>query len=377
MKWSWRVLTVAGIGVYIHVTFLLLLIWAGWYGYSPRQSWWDAAGQIGFVLALFGIVVLHELGHALTARRFGIGTKDITLLPIGGVARLERMPEDPKQELLVALAGPAVNVILAALLFVGLAVAGQFSDPEWMLHSSGNFFVRLMAVNVLLAVFNMLPAFPMDGGRVLRALLAFRLSYARATRIAARIGQGMAVLFGFAGLLGPNPFLVLIAAFVWIAAGQEASQVQMKSALNGIRVDEVMITEFRTLNPEDTLTRAVEFLLAGYQADFPVLDDGRVVGLLSRRALVDGLARLGRDMPVADAMRKDFPTVTPDELAETVLVRLQQHLSDYSLPVIEDGRLLGILTRENLGEYLMVQSALENEPNARPIGLHVSERHAT
>ncbi|MGN6644118.1 MAG: site-2 protease family protein, partial [Verrucomicrobiota bacterium] len=205
MKWSWRVLTVAGIGVYIHVTFLLLLIWAGWYGYSPRQSWWDAAGQIGFVLALFGIVVLHELGHALTARRFGIGTKDITLLPIGGVARLERMPEDPKQELLVALAGPAVNVILAALLFVGLAVAGQFSDPEWMLHSSGNFFVRLMAVNVLLAVFNMLPAFPMDGGRVLRALLAFRLSYARATRIAARIGQGMAVLFGFAGLLGPNP----------------------------------------------------------------------------------------------------------------------------------------------------------------------------
>ncbi|MBC8096293.1 MAG: site-2 protease family protein [Akkermansiaceae bacterium] len=376
MKWSWRLFKVAGIGIYVHATFFLLLIWAGGRAFAARHRWEDVLGDIGFIFALFFIVVLHELGHALMARRFGIGTKDITLLPIGGVARLERMPEDPKQELAVALAGPAVNVVLAVLLFAGLFVTAQLSSLNQMLENGGGFFARLLIVNIFLAVFNLLPAFPMDGGRVLRALLAIRMNYSRATRIAANVGQGMALLLAMLGLGilelfglpgSVNPFLVLIAVFVWVGAGQEASMVEMKSALNGARVYDVMITKFRTVAPEDTLGRAVEYLLAGYQQDFPVLSEGRLAGMLTRSALINGLARLGGNMPVADAMEKEFLIANPNELAETAFLRLQSTPSR-CMPVVESEELLGILTGENVGEFLMVQAALHNETGARRPG---------
>ena len=233
MKWSWKIGEVAGIGIYVHATFMILLGWVGLVHYLPDDSFVDAVTGLVFIVALFSIVVLHELGHSLTAKHFGIRTRDITLLPIGGVARLERMPKEPKQELLIALAGPAVNVVLAALLAVvvmAMMVADGLSDVALVVRQ---FLAQLMWVNIALAVFNLLPAFPMDGGRVLRALLAMRLDYVHATEIAARIGQGMALLFGLVGLLF-NPFLIFIALFVWTTASQEASMVKAKSALGGI-----------------------------------------------------------------------------------------------------------------------------------------------
>jgi Zn-dependent protease/predicted transcriptional regulator len=376
MRWSWRLLNVAGIGIYVHVTFFVLLIWIGWSGFSARHRWEDALSGIAFILTLFVMVVLHELGHALTAKRFGIRTRDITLLPIGGVARLERMPEDPKQELAVALAGPAVNVVLACLLFAVLAVTGYLSPLETLLKGGGNFLSNLMFVNVMLAVFNLLPAFPMDGGRVLRALLAIRMSYPRATAIAANIGQGMAILFGLVGLFVPYPVLILIAVFVWMGASTEASMVQMKSALNGIPASRVMITDFKTLAPEDTLSRAAEYLLAGYQQDFPVMSDNQLVGVLTRPALVNGLTRLGANMPAADAMEKEFVTAHPDEPAEMVFHRLQTSPSR-SVLILQNGQLLGIVTAENVGEYLMVQAALHGELRTPPrLGGRLTERHA-
>lgn len=373
MRWSWRFATVAGIGVYVHVTFFLLLLWVGWSFFMMRQRWEDALAGLAFILMLFVIVVLHELGHALTARRFGIRTRDITLLPIGGVARLERMPEDPKQELLVALAGPAVNVVLALLLFGVLTVA----HPEGAIRNvslvGGNFFAALMWVNVWLALFNLLPAFPMDGGRVLRALLAIKMEYARATSIAAYIGQAMAVLFGLVGLFWPNLFLVLIAVFVWMGAAQEANVVRMKSALGGIPVSQVMITDFRTLAPGDPLRLAADYLLAGYQQDFPIVDHGRVVGLLTRGSLVNGLAQRGADTPVRDVMELEFIKANPGEMAESAFLRLQQgHWR--SMPVMNDGELLGIVTSENVGEFLMVRAALRNEENSRQLGARIAER---
>jgi Zn-dependent protease len=227
VRWSLRIARIAGIGIYVHVTFLLVVLWiaAQEYGSGVRA----VAGALLYIGCLFGIVVLHELGHALTARRFGVMTRDIILLPIGGVARLERMPRNPRQELLVALAGPAVNVSLAVVLFAIVRLTGEL--PTMALYdfdvftSVRVFLYQFVLVNVVLALFNMLPAFPMDGGRVLRALLAMRMSsYARATGIAARIGRALAVLLGAAGMYElRNPFWVLIALFVWIGARNEAA----------------------------------------------------------------------------------------------------------------------------------------------------------
>jgi Zn-dependent protease len=226
MSWSWRIGRIAGIDVYVHATFFLLLLWEAVRGYQAHGNPAEAVAGLVFILVLFGIVVLHELGHALAARGYGIRTRDIILLPIGGVARLERMPRDPWQELVVAIAGPAVNVVLAAGIYTGLALGRGLSTFGDSLRVGGGFLDRLFWVNVSLAVFNLLPAFPMDGGRVLRAALALRLDYVRATRIAATVGQGMALLFGLLGLLF-DPFLVFIAVFIWLGAAVEVQQAEL------------------------------------------------------------------------------------------------------------------------------------------------------
>lgn len=356
MKWSTRIGTFAGIDVYVHTTFLILIAWVAFAQWQTGHSAAAAMEGVAFILALFGCVVLHEFGHALTARRFGIKTRDITLLPIGGLARLERMPDDPRQELWVALAGPAVNVVIAAALFVLLQVTGALRPLGALSVTSGSFLERLMIVNLFLVGFNMLPAFPMDGGRVLRAVLAIRMDYTRATQLAANIGQGMAFLFGLLGLFF-NPFLVFIALFVWIGAGQEAAMTEMKAALGGIPLERAMITDFRTLSPNDSLTRAVELLLSGAQQDFPVVEDGAVVGVLTRADLLTALARHEQQSPVADVMRRDFLVADASDMIDVAFQRLQGH-ECHTIPVIRRGHLIGLLTMDNVGEFLGVQTAI-------------------
>jgi len=362
MRWSWKIGEVAGIGVYIHATFWLLVLYILATHWVEGHSLLTALAGVGFVLAIFACVVLHELGHALIARKFGIRTSDITLLPMGGVARLERMPDDPRQELWVALAGPAVNVLIAMVLFGVTATLGV--QPQWgRLHwVGGDFLNKLMVVNVGLVLFNLLPAFPMDGGRVLRSLLARRMEYSRATRIAARIGQGMAFLFGLAGLFG-NSFLIFIALFVWMGAEQEAAMVQMRHSLGGIPVSQVMLTDFRTLQPDDTLASAVEYMLAGWQEDFPVVFGDHVLGVLTREDLLKALAQGGTDIHIRDAMQREFQVADSHDMLETALALLRS-CRCRSLPVLHDSRLVGMLTLENVGEFLMVQSALRQA--ARP-----------
>jgi Zn-dependent protease/CBS domain-containing protein len=364
MKWSTRIGTFAGIDVYVHTTFLMLVAWVAFAHWQTEHSVSAAMRGVAFILALFGCVVLHEFGHALTAKRFGIRTRDITLLPIGGLARLERMPDDPRQELWVALAGPAVNVVIAAALFVVLFVTGRFAPIGALSVTGGSFLVRLMTVNVFLVVFNMLPAFPMDGGRVLRALLAIRMEYTRATQLAANIGQGMALLFGLVGLFF-NPFLLFIALFVWIGAGQEAAMTQMKSALGGIPLERAMITDFRTLAPGDTLARAVELLLSGAQQDFPVVEGRGVVGVLTRGDLLAALARQEQRAPVAQVMRRDFLVADASDMLDTALQRLQGHAC-HTIPVVRHGHLVGLLTMDNVGEFLSVQAAIRKQPPLPP-----------
>jgi Zn-dependent protease/CBS domain-containing protein len=365
MKWSTRIGTFAGIGVYVHATFHILIAWVAFAHWQVSQSLAAVVIGVAFILALFFCVVLHEYGHALTARRFGIRTRDITLLPIGGIARLERMPSDPRQELWVALAGPAVNVVIATLLFVILRVTGTAAPLDTFTMTGGAFFERLMVINVFLAMFNLLPAFPMDGGRVLRALLAIRMDYARATQVAASVGQGMALLFGFVGLF-TNPFLVFIALFVWIGAGQEATMTQMKSVLEGIPLSRAMITDFRTLSIDDSLADAVELLLGGAQQDFPVVEGRSVVGILTRSDLLSALARKELDASVVSVMRRDFDVADPSEMIDVVLLRLQDR-DCHTVPVVRNGDLIGLVTMDNVGEFVSVQAAVGTRRGVRRV----------
>ena len=299
---------------------------------------------------------LHEFGHALTARRYGILTRDIILLPIGGVARLERIPENPRQELLVAAAGPLVNVAIAALLYGWLLFTQADQAFARLGVSTGPLLDRLLVVNVFLVLFNLIPAFPMDGGRVLRALLAMRLEYTRATQIAANIGQALALGFGFLGLF-TNPFLLFIAFFVWIGAAQEASLVQMKAAMGGIPIARVMLTDFRTLAPGDPLLHAVQLTLAGSQKDFPVVGDGRVLGILTHAELIRALAEQPQHLPVSEVMQSQFEVAEVSEMVEKVFARLQA-CECHTMPVLQQGRLVGLVTMDNLSEFLRIQAAL-------------------
>lgn len=356
MRWSWKIGEFAGIGVYMHATFLLLIGWVALSGWLQGRTAAAALGAVAFILALFLMVVLHEYGHALVARRYGIPTRDITLLPIGGVARLERMPDNPRHELWVALAGPLVNIVIAVLLFVWLAATNGLETLGQVGLTGGGFLQRLLGVNITLALFNLIPAFPMDGGRVVRALLATRLEYTRATQIAASLGQGIALLFGFIGLFS-NPLLVFVALFVWMGAAQESSMVQMKSSLDGIPVTRAMLTDFQTISPHEPLARAVDLVLAGSQHDFPVVDDGRVAGVLTRGDLLTALQRRGPAASVNEVMRRDVQVADAFEMLETVSARLQE-CSCHTLPVLRDGKLVGLVTMENIGEFLMIQGAL-------------------
>jgi Zn-dependent protease/predicted transcriptional regulator len=358
MKWQWKLGRFAGIDVFVHATFLLLIGWVGYSQWLQNRNWGDVLNGILFILALFLCVVLHEYGHALTARRYGIKTRDITLYPIGGVARLEHMPEKPVEELWVALMGPAVNLVIGALLFIYLLATNTLMPFNQVTVGSGSVFERLMIVNFTLLLFNLLPAFPMDGGRVLRALLAMRMDYVRATQVAAYIGQGMAFILGFIGLFG-NPFLLFIALFVWIGASQESRAVQAKSSLGGIPVTRVMMTEFRTLSPRDNLSQVVAYILAGSQHDFPVVDaNGRVAGVLERDTFMKALTEHGQSVPVMDFIRHDLPEVDSHEMLEMVLNRIQES-GTKTLPVTHAGQLVGMITMENITEFLMIRSALK------------------
>jgi Zn-dependent protease/CBS domain-containing protein len=354
--------TYRGIGVYLHATFLLLLAWLFLAPMFRGAGAPAAAASLVFVVLLFFCVVLHEFGHALTAQRFGIQTRDITLYPIGGVARLERIPRNPRQELWIALAGPAVNLVIALALFLIALTQHAVSGVETVQVVGGNLVTKLMWVNLTLAGFNLLPAFPMDGGRVLRAYLAMRMEYGAATRMAATVGQAMAMLFGLVGLL-TNPMLLFVAFFVYLGAGQEAAMVQTELAFRGVPVHGAMMTRFGTVSATDTLSRAADMLLEGTQHDFPVLQGETVVGLLTRAALIQGLSERGPASLVGQAMCPAPPSVPPGASLEQTYQQMREAELN-TVPVMEGSRLVGLVTLENIGEFVMLRSALEQRASA-------------
>jgi stage IV sporulation protein FB len=364
MTWSFPIGSIRGTVIRLHVTFLLFLVWIGAAHYAQGGAP-AAIGGVLFIVLLFLCVLAHEFGHIVAARRYGVQTPDVTLLPIGGVARLERIPEEPAQELVVALAGPAVNVAIAAVLFLivgGMPPADGLSlqDPRVGL------LQRLASVNLFLALFNLIPAFPMDGGRVLRALLARRLGYGRATQIAASIGQGLAFALGLLGLFG-NPILIFIALFVYLAAASEAHAIQMREAARGVPARDVMITHFESLGADSRVEDAVECLIRTTQHEFPVVDrSGALLGVLTRDDMIKALKERGPDAPVREVMRSDIPVLDHDRSLDGALRQMQER----KLPAVgiagRDGRLAGFITPENVGEIMMVQAARDTSPRGWP-----------
>lgn len=363
MGWSIRLFDIGGTAVRIHLTFFLLLAWIGVVHYL-RGGVAEAIDGVLFISILFLCVLLHEFGHVWAARRYGIRTPDVTLLPIGGVASLERMPEKPGQEIVVALAGPAVNLVIALVLMFIVGARFDLSQVAQLEQAQSTLTARVAAANLALAVFNLIPAFPMDGGRVLRALLALPLGYTRATRVAATIGQVLAVGFAFLGLFG-NPMLVLIAVFIFLAASGEAGFVQAREYTRGFLASQAMITAYQSLGPSATVDDAAALLLRTTQQEFPVVDGGgRLQGVLTRDALIAALREGGGATPVADVMTRDVQTVRENACLDSIYQDLLRRSVRMIGVVDANQRLVGYITSENMSELVLIRSS--RSASARP-----------
>ena len=357
MQWSLTLGRVAGTAIRIHVTFLLFLvwIWAAYYQRGGTEAAWEGTA---FIVLLFLCVLLHEFGHVLAAKRYGINTTDVTLWPFGGIASLERMPDKPSEELVVAIAGPAVNVVIAAVLIFFLGATLNPEDLTEIQDPTVSMAAKIAGANIFLVLFNLIPAFPMDGGRVLRAILAMRMGHARATQWAAAIGQGFAVAFGILGIFSGNVMLVVIAVFVFLAASGEAGYAQLRAVTRGNLVADAMITKFESLGTQSTVNDAVELLIRTTQKEFPVVDGGgRLRGVVTRDSMIKALKERGPEAPVLEIMESDIPTVSARARLEAAV----KALTELGKPVVgvtdANGRLVGLLTAENLGEMMMIQAA--------------------
>lgn len=358
MRWSLEVARLAGIPLRIHATFLLVVAWVAWVQWRQEPNASSVALAVLFLLAVFAVVVIHELSHALTARLFGIGTRDIVLWPIGGVSRLESMPKEPLRELLIALAGPATNVVLAALLggWILLTRGPVLPSPDF----SVDFLGALLWANLVLAFFNLLPAFPMDGGRALRAFLGLFTDRVQATRVAAVVGRVFAGAIGLLGLWVGNPFLILIAAFVWLGAGAEAGQAQLEAGLAGRRVDQAL-SHPPSLRGEDPLSVPAELVISAGQRAFPVLVGGEVAGVLGERELFRGLSEAGPGAPTSRYMRQDAPRAARDEPLASAWQKLQAPDGPPCVLVEDHGRLVGVVTPAGIAHLLAVEDVM-NRP---------------
>jgi Zn-dependent protease len=347
-----------GVPVYLHFTFLILLAYVAYFH----------SGGFVLVLATFGSVALHELGHAMMARQFGIKTEDIVLYPIGGVARLRSMGMG-WQEFWIALAGPAVNLaIFVAIVAVLLSMAAWMPVREWAESSKAmlawlggsalwldDFLKNVAFINMGLLVFNLMPAFPMDGGRVLRSVLAMVLPRIDATRIASWIGQGFAAIFLIVGIMW-NPILALIGIFIFLAARQEVVAAKSAEFLSGRRACDAMATQFTTLTHGETIGRAADLASQTGQLDFPVAGGNEIIGLLDRRDLAEGLTKLGREHFVAEAMRREFPRTRPEDPLELAMA-LMQRAEGLPVMVFDRGRLVGYINQETLVQHLLAAQA--------------------
>jgi len=364
MKGAFKLGKIAGIGLFIHWTFSLLIVFIVYINYKSGQNTAQIIWAVLFILCIFVTVFLHELGHALAAKNYNIKTKDITLLPIGGLARLEKLPEKPTEELVVALAGPLVNITLA--LITGLFIRLPNNSEEMIAQLSNgingsNFFLNFFLVNIWLALFNLIPAFPMDGGRVLRAILSYKLKRNVATKIAARIGQILAIGFVFLGFF-TNPFLIFIGLFVFMGAQIEADYTESKYMLKGYKVRDILMKQYQTIESNETLETAVKMLLDSQYKNFLVTENSEPIGTLNRDEIIKALSKKDENQFIYTIMNRNLIFLQEDALLEDVFELIYKNKSSLML-VMENKQLLGTLDTENLLEFILIKEAKEKRIN--------------
>ncbi len=364
--------TYRGIPVRIHWSFGLLLIWV-WYTGMRHGMDWPAIGVLGLlILSLFACVVLHEFGHALTAKRFGINTKDIILSPIGGVARLNKIPEKPSQELLVALAGPAVNVVIAFLLGLiawmllpsGVQING---DSETAVFWIGNYIPLLFWMNLYLVLFNMIPAFPMDGGRVLRALLAWKMGRLKATTWAAGIGRGLAILFVVFAIWQEELFLGLIGLFVYFMASQELKMVKSEHLYRRFTAGEVTRSRFTLLSQDMLISEAIGFLQHSLETNFPLTEEnGRIASYVKAQDLLKAQASGHSGLSVTFVARPVSGYVRQETALPDIFPFFQRDQQALLVVLDEQGSIKGILDRDQIDHVLYWSQRHGGFPPAAP-----------
>jgi Zn-dependent protease/predicted transcriptional regulator len=357
MKWSFKAGSILGIEFRIHYTFFILLLFV--YIAGMRKGATLAINGVLFVCAVFMCVLIHEVGHSILARKYGKETKSITLLPIGGVATIEEMPEKPLQEVVMSAVGPFINLAIAGILYLFSGQWSGFHPPGIYPATGGEFLESLIVINIFLAIFNLLPAFPMDGGRILRGFLSLCYSTVKATSIAVFVGQTFALLFVFYGIFF-NFWLAIIGIFLYLGAGSEKQQLQIVNLLHNIPISAIMSVNYQTLSPDEPLKKALEKIYHGCQDDFPVIDKGDIKGILNQESIIAAIHEKGVDLSVADVMDKDFISTDPGKPLAQIYKKLSSE-NKSSIAVIEKNSLKGMLSLSGISRYFMIQSALSEK----------------
>lgn len=358
MKNSLKLFTIKHTSIYLHWSFVLLIVLMLFVqsatGTAISEMLWSAIA----VASLFLCVIFHELGHSLAATKYGIHTKSITLLPIGGIAAMEKMPEKPVPEIIVSAAGPVVNLLIAAILHPFISGYPPFWKATAVigLVNMNNFLYYLYVINIILALFNLIPAFPMDGGRILRGILGLRMDAVRSTAIAAFIGRIIAGIFIIGGLIIFDIILIFIGFFIIVSGAGEEKLVYLKAAAKGLYLKDLAVNTYHSFSASMTISEAAEKMLLHQDKYFLVMENATITGLIERSTILRSISDGNHEKTVQQLMTTNVPELDEGSAIAEVIDKISDNKAA-AFPVVSEGRITGIVNMQNIIEYLIVHDA--------------------